>query len=109
MRSAIFAFCCVTLAAPSLPSAKEAALGKQLAEQARRFSRPVGPQAVQDYVSQLGARLAAELPSGTFPKTFSVVDLQPANPLHEPVVLPGGYIFVPLAPLDRESAREPPR
>src|ERR1035438_7141831 len=109
MRSAIFVLLGATLAAQSLPPAREAAFGKQLAEQARRFSRPVGPQAVHDYVSQLGARLAAELPSGTFPKTFSVVDFQPANPLHEPVVLPGGYIFVPLALLDRESAREPPR
>ena len=97
LRSAIFASFCVTLAAQTLTPVREAALGKQLADQARRFSRPVGPQAVQDYVSQLDARLAAELPSGAFPKTFSVVDVQqPANPLHEPVVLPGGYVFVPL-------------
>jgi predicted Zn-dependent protease len=25
------------------------------------------------------------------------VDLRPANPLNEPRVLPGGYVFVPLA------------
>lgn len=96
MRSAIFALFCVTLAAQSLPYKKEEALGKALAEQVRRSSNPVGPQAVQDYVSQLGARLAAQLPTGAFPKTISVVDFDRTNPLQEPVVLPGGYIFVPL-------------
>jgi predicted Zn-dependent protease len=37
------------------------------------------------------------LPDCPFPRAFSVVDVQqPANPMHEPVVLPGGYVFVPL-------------
>jgi predicted Zn-dependent protease len=97
MRSAAFAFFCLTLAAQDRPLDKEAALGRQMAEEIRRSTTLVEPQAVQDYVTQLGARLAAQLPNSAFAYTISVVDTDETNALHQPLVLPGGYIFVPLS------------
>lgn len=95
MRTAIFALFCLTLAAQNFPVQKQAALGKELAAQVRRNTTPVKSQAVQDYVSRLGAKVAADSPPGQFPLAFSVVNgLE--NPLNEPLVLPGGTIFVPL-------------
>ena len=74
MRSALFFFSCLTLAAQdrTLGLDKEAALGRQMAtEEVRRSSTPAEPQAVQDYVAQLGARLTAWLPNRYFPYAFS--------------------------------------
>jgi predicted Zn-dependent protease len=52
---------------------------------------------VQNYVAQLGAKLSAELASPALVYTFSVVETDQTNSLSEPLVLPGGYIFVPLS------------
>jgi predicted Zn-dependent protease len=96
MRTAVFALFCFTVAAQDLAPAKEAALGSELVRQVRRNTTPVESQAVQDYVSRLGARVAAGLPPGQFPLAFAVVNgLE--NPLHAPLVLPGGTVFVPLS------------
>jgi predicted Zn-dependent protease len=97
MRSAAFAFFCLALAAQDRPLDKEAALGRQMAEDVRRSTTLVEPQAIQDYVTQLGAKLAAQLPNSPFGYTISVVDTDQTNALHQPLVLPGGYIFVPLS------------
>jgi predicted Zn-dependent protease len=96
MRVAVFAFFCLTIAAQDRLLDKEVALGMQLAKEVRRSTTPIESQAIQNYVSQLGAKLTAQLPSGAFPYTFSVVNGL-ANPLHEPLTLPGGYIFIPLS------------
>ena len=95
MRLALFAFFCLTVAAQNDPLNKEAALGKRLAEEISRSTPAIESQAIQDYVSQLGAKLIAQLPSAAFTYTFSVVNGLD-NPLDEPLTLPGGYIFVPL-------------
>jgi predicted Zn-dependent protease len=87
---------CLTVAAQDRALEKEAALGRGLAEDVRRTNPPIESQAVQDYVAQLGAKLAAQSPNAALPYTFTVVNGVP-NPLHEPLVLPGGYIFVPLS------------
>jgi predicted Zn-dependent protease len=97
MRSTAFAFFCLTLAAQDRPLDKEAALGRQMAGEIRRSTTLAEPQAIQDYVTQVGARLATQLPNPAFGYTISVVDTDQTNALHEPVVLPGGYIFVPLS------------
>jgi predicted Zn-dependent protease len=99
MRSALFLFFCLTLAAQDRTHGldKEAALGRQMAEEVSRSSMPAEPQAVQDYVAQLGARLTAWLPNRYFPYTFSVVITDRTNALHEPIVLPGGYVFIPVS------------
>jgi predicted Zn-dependent protease len=76
---------------------KEAALGKQMAEEFRRHTAPVESPAVQDYVARLGQRIAAQVPDAKFPFTFSVIADDPCPTVHEPAALPGGYIFVPAA------------
>jgi hypothetical protein len=93
MRIALFAFFCLTLAAQNRTF--EADLAKQLAEEVRLQTTPVDSQAVQNYVEQLGAKLAAELP-GAVPYTFSVVETHRTDASYDALALPGGYVFVPL-------------
>jgi beta-barrel assembly-enhancing protease len=95
MRLAPFALFCLTLAGQSLTQEKEAALGRALAEEVNRHTTPVQAPEVQNYVAQLGAKIAAQsaAPSRSF--TFSVVSTGEDNALHEPLAIPGGYIFVP--------------
>lgn len=95
MRLALFPLACLTLLAQNITPTREAAIGRQLAENVRRSTTPVESQAVQDYASQLGARLVAQLPDSASSHTFSVVSTDRSNALHEPLTLPGGYVFVP--------------
>jgi predicted Zn-dependent protease len=75
---------------------KEAALGARMAEESRKASRPLASDIVRAYVERLGARLAAQVPEGSGPYRFEVVaDHKGTNEVYEPVVLPGGYVFVP--------------
>jgi predicted Zn-dependent protease len=52
------------------------------------------PAAVE-YVSRLGTKLAGQLPEPRFDYTFTITASDPSNILHEPLALPGGYIYVP--------------
>jgi predicted Zn-dependent protease len=45
-------------------------------------------------VARLGAKIAAQLPAPSRSFTFSVVSTGEDNALHEPLAIPGGYIFV---------------
>jgi len=74
---------------------KEAALGAQLAADVTRTTQTVDSQAARDYLNRLGQRLASQLPEPAFTYTFAVVANGPAGATHEPLSLPGGYIFVP--------------
>ncbi|HXB67954.1 MAG TPA: M48 family metalloprotease [Candidatus Acidoferrales bacterium] len=74
---------------------KEAALGRQLAADATRNTKPLDSAAVRDYVNQLGAGLAAKFSGPAFTYTFAVISRGADNATHEPLSLPGGYIFVP--------------
>ncbi len=95
MRLALFALFCLTLAGQSLTQDKVAALGGALAEEVERHTTPVQAQEVQNYVVRLGARITAQLPAPSGSFTFSVVSTGEDNALHEPLAIPGGYIFVP--------------
>jgi len=95
MRLAPFALFCLTLAGQSLNQDKEAALGRALAEDVDRHTTPVQAPEVQNYVAQLGAKITAQLPAPSRSFTFSVVSTGEDNALHEPLAIPGGYIFVP--------------
>jgi predicted Zn-dependent protease len=95
MRLAPFALFCLTLAGQSLAQDKEAALARALAEEVVRHTTPVQAQAVQNYVAQLAAKMTARLPAPSPSFTFSVVSTGDDNALHEPLAIPGGYIFVP--------------
>src|SRR5581483_6579580 len=72
---------------------KEAALGAQLAGEMRQHTTPAASAAVSDYVKRVGDRLAAHLPND-WTWQIATVREDPGAPTHEPVALPGGYIFV---------------
>src|SRR5436305_14748332 len=74
---------------------KEAALGRQLAAEAERHMRPLDSAVARDYVSQLGQRLAAQFSGPAFTYAFAVMASGGDNATHEPLALPGGYVFVP--------------
>ena len=95
MRLAPFALFCLTLAGQSLTQDKEAVLGRALAEEVNRRTTPVQAQEVQSYVARLGAKITAQLPAPSRSFIFPVVSVGEDNALHEPLALPGGYIFVP--------------
>jgi beta-barrel assembly-enhancing protease len=90
----------LTLSAQTMPGStanlysreKEAAVGAQIAQQVRQTATPVDNAAALAYVQQMGAKLAAQFPEPSFPFTFALVA---GSTQQEPVVLPGGYIFVP--------------
>jgi predicted Zn-dependent protease len=73
---------------------KEAALGKGLAEDVRRQTTKLDNPEVQAYVERVGGRLTAHLPDTSLTFTFAVIADEQGVPTHEPISLPGGYIFV---------------
>src|SRR5262249_33514405 len=74
---------------------KEAALGRKLAAEYREHTTAIASPSVQQYVETLRERLASKMTNAAY--TFSVVSEDPCPIIHEPVALPGGYIFVPSA------------
>jgi predicted Zn-dependent protease len=74
---------------------KEAALGAQLASDVARTTQPLESPGANEYVSQLGQRLASKFPEAMFSYTFAVIADDRASATHEPLSLPGGYVFVP--------------
>jgi predicted Zn-dependent protease len=77
---------------------KEAALGAHLAGEVSQRTKSLDSPAVLVYVNRLGQRLAARFPPPAITFTFAVITGNSAGATHEPISLPGGYIFVP-APL----------
>ena len=75
--------------------AKEAAIGAKLAQQERQRTTPISNAAVRGYVERIGQKLAAEFPNAGLTYTFEVIADAVGGPTHEPLSLPGGYIFVP--------------
>src|SRR5580698_203836 len=74
---------------------KERALGASEAQDLRRRTTPLNNSAALDYVQNMGARLADQISHANFSYTFAVIKEDQGGALHEPVALPGGYIFVP--------------
>jgi predicted Zn-dependent protease len=97
MRLAAFILFSLTLLAQNSPFDPEGVGVRQLAENARELMPRVECYECQDYVAKLGARLAAQFPSPAVADTFSVVSVSRTNALHEPVVLPGDYVLVPVS------------
>ncbi len=74
---------------------KERSLGASQARDFERTTTALNSPTALDYVQKMGARLATQIPQGQFAYTFAVIKDDQGGPLHEPVVFPGGYIFVP--------------
>jgi len=72
---------------------KEAAIGASLARDVRQNTTAIESPAVRDYVQRIGGLLSAKVSSPLRYK-FSVIADDRGGPTHEPLSLPGGYIFV---------------
>lgn len=72
---------------------KEIALGQQLALEFRKNTTPLDNAAVREYVTRVGANLAAQLPGG-WTYQFELIQGDRGGATHEPTAFPGGYIFV---------------
>ncbi len=76
---------------------KEGALGRQLAAEFRKRTTLIDRPTVQNYLDHLGQTLEPHVPDANFPFTFRAIAEDPCPATHEPVALPGGYVFVPAA------------
>lgn len=74
---------------------KEARLGAQLAEEVRANSSVLESPQILRYVESMASRLSAAMPTVGLNYSFEVLG-KTGGTLHEPSVLPGGYIFVPV-------------
>jgi hypothetical protein len=70
--------------------AQDIAIGRQNAMQIEREMRVLPDQVVQQYVNNIGKRLAAQAPGEKFPYQFKVVDVKEINAF----ALPGGFLYV---------------
>ena len=73
---------------------KEAAIGAQMANEVRRGTTPLESPEVQSYVERIGNKLASQFTSEGRTYTFAVVTDSLSGRTHEPIALPGGYVFV---------------
>jgi hypothetical protein len=69
---------------------QDIAIGRQNALQIEREMRVLPDQVVQQYVNNIGKRLAAQAPGEKFPYQFKVVDVKEINAF----ALPGGFLYV---------------
>jgi len=73
---------------------KETALGRQLAAEFQRDTKPLESPPALAYVDGIGQRLAAQIGGPPFTYTFALVADDPGN-LHDVAAFPGGFLFVP--------------
>jgi predicted Zn-dependent protease len=94
MRSValLFAVCLSVWAQDPLLAEKEAALGAQISREVRATSVLIHDPAVRSYVSHLATKLVGP----RFSLTLEVTD-DDRGVTHEPMWLPGGYMFVSAA------------
>ena len=98
-------FILIVAAAASAQDNKEAGLGAALAKNIRERTTAIENPSVQEYVERVGRKLAAEIPGANFKYTFALIADDLGGETHEPLSLPGGYIFVS-ATLIRSAASE---
>jgi beta-barrel assembly-enhancing protease len=80
---------------PSPADLKLQALGAQVADDLRLRTAPIAVPTVDAYLTRLGAQLISELPAPRPTCTFSVIANDTSGGIHEPIALPGCYIFIP--------------
>ena len=69
---------------------QEIELGRQAASEVEQELPVLEDETVQDYVRNVGGRLAAHAPGAEYPYTFTVLNLAEANAF----ALPGGFMYV---------------
>ena len=72
-------------------SEKERALGKHLASDILRESKPLAMPRAQAYVTRIGNELLSHLPGVPYVYSFEVI----VTDALEPIPIPGGRIFIP--------------
>ena len=72
-----------------------AALGAQLASEFQRLNRILDDARVNGYLESVGGRLVKQIPETGFAFHFAAYADNEESGIHEPRVLPGGYIYVP--------------
>ena len=70
------------------------AVGRQLAAEFQRDTKPLESLAALAYIDGIGQRLAAQIGGPPFTCTFALVADDPTV-LHEVAAFPGGFLFVP--------------
>src|SRR6185369_6783862 len=75
-------------------AAKQVALGHRVAADVSRQTAPVDDSEISGYVEAVGRRLAAVMPQREIRYSFAVIQDDLAGTPHEPLALPGGYIFI---------------
>ncbi len=73
---------------------KEMALGKHLAADFQRDTKPLESASALAYINGIGQRLAAQIGGPPFIYTFALVADDPTV-LHDVAAFPGGFLFVP--------------
>jgi predicted Zn-dependent protease len=73
---------------------KETALGRHLAAEFQRDTKPLTSPAALAYINGIGQRLAARIGGPPFPYTFALVADDPTVP-RDVAAFPGGFLFVP--------------
>lgn len=73
-----------------MSEAQEISIGRQLDEEIRREMGVYDDQELQEYVEDIGLKLAAESHRPQLPWSFSIVDVATVNAF----ALPGGYIYL---------------
>ena len=73
---------------------KEAALGRFLADKVRQETTQIESAGIRQYLDRLAARLGAAMPEAGLAFTITAIREDRCPDTHEPVALPGGYVFV---------------
>src|SRR5262249_41083505 len=66
-----------------------------LAAEVNRQVTPLDSAQVSDYVNRIAGRLSAQIQPNPFSFTIQLTVDDRSNSTHEPLALPGGYIFIP--------------
>lgn len=74
---------------------KELALGARIAAELRQRVTVNALPSVDEYLRRIGSHLAAQFKDADPACTFAVIAKDTSGGLHEPITLPGCYIFVP--------------
>jgi len=98
-------FILVVALAANAQDNKEAGLGGELAKNIRERTTAIENPILQNYVERIGTKLALEIPNRNFSYNFALIADDLGGETHEPLSLPGGFIFISTA-LMRTATRE---
>jgi predicted Zn-dependent protease len=94
-KAVLFIAACLLASGQDIAAEKQAVLGRMIAANVRRDLKVLDSPKALDYVRRLVAELSQRLPERLPPlKIELVADPDSSGRVHEPIVLPGGYMFI---------------